>query len=175
MITQEYYSVSQLSKLNDMTARNVRKIIAGLQSEKNESLVYKDANNTWRVHHLLLHFFKRKRTKNNKHYAITIDPVETYSIEEIVERLSQVMKTVDNSNFELKVTIEPKLANGRNHIHGYFNTSNKKTLMNGLKFWFPSMSYHLSEAYDLDGWISYMTKSGAEIITVSKNEGNERI
>lgn len=173
MITQEYYTVNELSKLNDMTARNIRKIIAGLQSEKNESLLYKDANNSWRVHHLLLPSFRRKRTKAKKYNAITIDPVETYSIDEIIERLTQAVNMLDDLTLEFKVVIEPKLANGRNHIHGYYHTSKKRALMNALKFWFPSMNYHITEAYDLEGWISYITKNGEELITITKANENE--
>lgn len=173
MITQEYYTVNEISKINDMTARNIRKIIAGLQSDNNESLLYKDANNSWRVHHLLLPNFKRKRNKVKKYHAITIDPVESYEVGEIIERLSQAANLLNDSTLEFEITIEQKLANGRNHIHGYYHTSKKRALMNGLKFWFPSMSYHITEAYDLEGWISYITKNGEEIITITKTKENE--
>lgn len=173
MITQEYYSVSEISKLNDMTARNIRKIIAGLQNDKNKSLLYKDANNAWRIHHLLLPNFKRKRTKVKKYHAITIDPVESYSMDEIIERLSQVARMLDDSSLEFNIIIEQKAANGLNHIHGYYHTAKKRALMNGLKFWFPSMSYHVTEVYDLEGWINYMTKNGDELITITKKIENE--
>ncbi len=164
IMIKEYYTVNELSRLNNMTARNIRKIINSLK-EKNELLIFKK-DNVWMVHHLLIPKFKRKRTKVKSYNAITIDPVENYSIEEIYERLKQTAILLNDKELEFKITIEPKISDSLNHIHGYFVTGKKRAFINCLKFWFPDSSYHIVNAYDLDGWKAYMTKTGAEIITI---------
>lgn len=170
MIQQEYYSVNELSQLNNMTSRNIRKIIASMKDKKSDSLLYKDSNNSWRVHHLLIPEFKRKRTKTISYKAITIDPVEIYSYNEIIERLNQVSIMVDDNSLDFRVTVEVKKGNVRNHIHGYYCTKRNRAFINALKFWFPSMSYHITEAYDLEGWKDYITKDDNKIITINKNK-----
>lgn len=168
MIKQEYYTVSELSKENDMSSRNIRKIINTLKDKTSNSLLYKDKNNTWRVHHLLLPKFKRRRRKYKQYIAFTIDPSAIYSEKEILERFRELVLMLDDDNLELEIVIEKKAKNHRRHIHGYYRTLKKREIRRGLKFWFPEMSYHETKTYDMEGWKNYITKEGSNIITINK-------
>jgi hypothetical protein len=166
MIEQEYYRVGEIGKMNNMTSRNIRKIISKLIDDTTESLLHKDNNGLWKVHHLLLPNFKRKRAEIKKQLAISIDPVCFYSEKEIIARLNQFILKLDDDDLEFNIVIEQKLKDGRNHIHGYYYTKKKREFITGLKFWLPGMSYHNSKMYDKEGWLSYITKDGNKIITI---------
>jgi hypothetical protein len=65
---KEYYQVNEICKLKNMTARNVRAIIAKLDVNKSDYLVRKAKDGVWEIHHLMLPMFERQRKKDNNYF-----------------------------------------------------------------------------------------------------------
>jgi NADH:ubiquinone oxidoreductase subunit C len=166
MIEKEYFTVSEISKKNNMTARNVRKIITRIKPSKGDELLHKDKLDQWQVHHLLLPEFKRKRNKVEKHYALTIDPCCDYSNKDIDEMMQFVFTQTGDENLEISYTIEKKKANNQNHIHCYIKSNQKRKLLQCVKLAFTKTNYYENDIYDLEGWVRYITKDGNPINTI---------
>jgi len=166
IITKEYLSVTEISKICDMTARNVRKIIMKIRQGKSIDMLFKDALNRWNIHHLLLPEFKRKRTKSEKHFALTIDPCDNYTRNDLDTIIKYIYEETNDSEMELNYTIEEKKSNKQNHIHCYIKGGSKKDLLQSIKLAFSRTSYHESDIYDLEGWKNYITKDGNAITTL---------
>ena len=170
----EYLTVKEISRSENMTMRNVRKIVSKLNKEKGEALIFKDRNDTWRIHHLLLPNFKRQRSKKEQYYAVSIDPSGDYTKKEIDEVLRFVLGQIDQFDLLFYYSIEQKVKDGKNHIHGYTNCGQKKKLISALHMGFSRMSYYQSEIFDLNGWKNYITKTGTEIKLIKKNNDDEK-
>jgi hypothetical protein len=168
----EYLTVKEISRKVNMTMRNVRKIVSKLKNEKSESLIHKDKNNNWLIHHLLLPNFKRKRNKKESYYAITIDPSGDYTEKEIDEVFNYVVDKIDQTDLEFHYSIEKKIKDGKNHIHCFTNSIERKKLITALHLGFSKMSYFQSVIFDLDGWKNYITKTGTAIKMIKKNNEN---
>ncbi len=108
IITKEYLTVTEISKLCNMTARNVRKIITKIKQTKSVNMIFKDELNQWNIHHLLLPEFKRKRTKVEKHFAITIDPCDNYTSKDLDTIMKYIYEQTNDSGPEIHYTIEQK-------------------------------------------------------------------
>ena len=162
----EYFTVKEISRKVNMTMRNVRKIISKLKDEKNETLLHKDKNNSWLIHHLLLPNFKRQRNKKERYYAISIDPSNDFSEKEIDEVLNYVLEKNDQSDLEFHYSIEKKQKDGKNHIHCFTNSIEKRKLIRALHLGFSKMSYRQNVIFDLEGWKNYITKTGTIIKTI---------
>jgi NADH:ubiquinone oxidoreductase subunit C len=166
MIEREYLTVNSIAKTNEMTARNVRKIINKIKHRKSKDLLYKDKLDQWQVHHLLLPEFKRKRNKIEKHYALTIDPCCDYSNKDIDEIMQFVFTQTGDESLEINYTIEKKKANNQNHIHCYIKSTQKRKLLQSVKLAFTKTNYYENDIYDLEGWKRYITKDGNPINTI---------
>jgi hypothetical protein len=166
MIKNEYLTVKEISKSVKMTMRNVRKIVSNLKENKGDALMHKDKNDNWQIHHLLLPEFKRKRNKKEHYYAISIDPSGNYTEKEIEEVLSFVLGQIDQIDLEFHYSVEKKLKDVKNHIHGFTNCTDKKKLITNLHLGFSKMSYFQSSIFDLQGWKNYITKTGTKIKTI---------
>lgn len=167
-MVNEYLTVKEISRSVNMTMRNVRKIVSKLKEDKNEVLIFKDNNDNWRIHHLLLPNFKRQRTKKERYYALTIDPYGDYSHKEIDEVLGYVLGHIEQDDLEFHYSVETKIKDGKNHIHCYTNCNERKKLITFLHLGFSKMSYYQSSIFDLDGWKNYITKTGTEIKLIKK-------
>lgn len=165
---KEYYQVNEISKLKNMTARNVRTIINKLDREKSEYMVRKTKYGVWEIHHLMLPLFDRQRQKDNNYYALTIDPVSDLSEKDINLIMNYVFTTTGEPDLEINYVIHSKVANGRNHIHAYVKTKQKRKLVSVINLCFSDPSYKLTTVYDLEGWIKYIKRTGAQLITLHK-------
>lgn len=165
---KEYYQVNEICKLKQMTPRNVRAIIAKLDVDKSDYMVRKAKDGVWEVHHLLLPMFERQRQKGNKYYALTIDPVYDMTEKDINSIMDYVFTTTGESDLEINYVIHSKVANERNHIHAYIKTNQKRKFVSAVNLCFSNSSYKLTDVFDLKGWIEYITRTGAQIITLRK-------
>ncbi|MEY2922270.1 MAG: hypothetical protein RL108_892 [Bacteroidota bacterium] len=165
---KEYYQVNEICKLKNMTARNVRAIIAKLDVDKNDYMVRKAIDGVWEIHHLMLPMFKRQRKKENSYYALTIDPVCDLSEKDINLMMDYVFTATDEPDLEINYVVHTKIANGRNHIHAYVKTKQKRKLLSAINLSFSNSSYKLTDVFDLKGWVEYITRTGAQIITLGQ-------
>ena len=166
MQTNEYLSVKEISTKYDMSARNVRRIISKIAENYSEVMLYKDKNNQWLIHHLLIPKFKPQRVRKSKYYALSIDPCINYTKSDIDGVMKFVCEQMGSDELEMNYVIEAKLSNNRNHLHCYVRCSNKKKLIDCFKLGFSQISYHESKIFDLNGWKQYITKDGGQITTL---------
>lgn len=155
--------------MNETGARNVRKIAKGLSETKSSDLIYKDGLNGWRIHHLLLPHFKRKRKPKTHYTAINITPSSSMTEDEIHMVMDYVMERMDGCKTELNYVIERGNENENNHVHGFVMSNNRLLFREMIKEGFPDASYLQRKVFSLSGWKIYMTKYGSEIRTI-KNE-----
>ena len=164
---KEYYQVNEICKLKNMTARNVRAIIAKLDIDKSDYMVRKAKDGVWEIHHLMLPMFGRQRKKDNNYFALTIDPVCDLSEKDINSIMDYVFTAAGEPNLEINYVVHTKIANGRNHIHAYVITNQKRKLLSAINLSFSNSSYKLTDIFDLKGWVEYITRTGAQIITLN--------
>jgi hypothetical protein len=168
MQKNEYLTVKDISEKYMMSTRNVRRIITTLENKYSEETLYKDKNNHWQVHHLLVGKFKPQRMRKNKYYAVTIDPTYNYTSKDIDVIMIFVLDQLDDDTAEINYVVEQKKANEHNHIHSYVKCSNKRKLINSFRFGFGQLSYHESIIFDLNGWKQYITKDNNIVKTLKK-------
>ncbi len=174
MIEQEYFTSKQVSNQTDISERSVTKKARELAETKPESMIYKDGLNGWRIHHLLLPSFKRKRKRKvgrkPRYHSLTIDPNTPISAKDIHELLEYAVRGMGYKDVEFNYTIEQGLINKHNHIHAYYKTEDQEQFMLLLKNSFSEMNYYKQEIHDLDGWITYITKTDFPITTIKNNK-----
>ena len=163
-VTEEYLRVSDIAKEKKITNRTVRNKIQKIVGFVGDNKIIRDKNNEYRVHKSLLNQFEPQRVHKTKHTAITIDPVYSYTDEDLKKIMNWILEMV-NDEVEINYSIEKKKANGNNHLHIYTEKSVSNKFLKCAKIAFPKMSYHLAEIYDLEGWKSYMQKE-TKIITL---------
>lgn len=169
MSKKEYLSVTEISKLNGMTTRNVRRIINELLETKNEYLLRKDKLNRWEVHQLLKPHFKRKRKRKQNYFGFSFDVYKNYTLNDIKKTLEFAFQYSNDPELEIHYTVENKKANGQPHVHSFIKSTNKKSeVLRTLKLLFAHLSYHESKIFDLERWKQYITKDGSPIITLKK-------
>ncbi len=168
MIEKEYYTVQEVSKKMETCSRNIRKTINKIKNTVGSELLYKDVNNRWKIHHLIIPKFKRKNKRKPKYYALSMDPVNNYTVKEIESIIEFVCEQMKETSIEINYVIEPKIANGRHHLHCYVNCGKKRKLIEQFQLGFSQLSYQQNEIYDLERWKNYMIKDGEKIKCVKK-------
>jgi hypothetical protein len=168
MIQKEYLTIKEISQKYNLSTRHVRRLVAKKVNETTKELIHKDENNNWAVHHLLLSKFKPKRKRKNKYYALTVDPCDGFTTEDIDKIMLFVFEQMNDPQLEINYTVEHKKANSRNHLHCFVKCSNRKRLLEYIKLGFSKVSYHESVMYDLEGWKKYITKDNNNITTLKK-------
>lgn len=166
MQTNEYLSVKEISTKYDMSARNVRRIISKLTDDYSNELLYKNKNDEWQIHQLLVPKFKPQRKRRNKFYALSIDPCSNYTVNDINTIMNFVYAQMGDTTLELNYVIEQKKSNNQNHLHCYIKCSDRKKLLDLFKLGFSRISYNESTIFDLEGWKGYITKDGSQITTL---------
>lgn len=167
MITNDYKTVLDVSKLTQQTTRNVRRIIDKIKGEVDDRMLFKNEdNNSWNIHKAILHKFKPQRIRVNKFYALTIDPCVDYSEMDLDEIMKYVIELMGDATIEIHYVVEQKKANFQNHIHCFVMCSNKRKLIQNLRIAFSTVSYHQSAIFDLESWKSYITKENNNIKTL---------
>lgn len=167
MQQNEYLTVKEISTKYEMSTRNVRRIISKLMGNCSETTLYKNKNNQWQIHHLLVSKFKPQRKRKNKYYALSIDPCSNYTNEDIDMIMGFVYEQMNDNSLEINYVIEQKQINGRNHLHCFIKCFNKKKLLDCFRLGFSRISYHESAIFDLVGWKKYITKDGSQIVTIT--------
>lgn len=151
-----------------MSARNVRRIISTLTESCSEDTLYQNKNHEWQIHHLLLPKFKPQRQRKNKYYALSVDPCGSYSKADVDVVMKFVFDQMKDESLEINYVVEQKKSDGQNHLHCYVKCSDRKKLVNCFRLGFGQLSYHVSEVFDLQGWIQYITKDGSQITKLKK-------
>jgi hypothetical protein len=167
MITNEYLRVDDIAKQQKITMKTVRNKIQKLIGLVPNGKIIKDNNDNWRIHYSIKEMFKPERVHKLKYTAFTIDPVYNYSYEDLLKIVSWINGNINENDFELNFSIEPKKANNRLHLHFYFKKSVSGKFLKSAKLAFHDMNYHSTEIYDLDGWKNYISKEN-KIITLKK-------
>jgi hypothetical protein len=168
MTEKEYLNVKEVSIRTQQSTRNIRRIIARIENEVSNELLYKNQDGQWNIHHLILSKFKPQRIREGKYYAISFDPSGNYSDKEIDEVMKFVIKQMGETKIEINYVVESKKANEKNHLHCFVRCQNKLKLIRCIRLAFSQVSYHQSGVFDLTGWKNYITKEN-KIITTLKN------
>ena len=170
MMKNEYLSVSEISKLYNVSRRNIRRIINKIVDVTNNNLLGKDNNGFWRVHRILLNKFKPQRVRKPTYYALTIDPCAYYSESDIDVIMQFIADNVGDDSIEINYSVEQKKANNQNHVHCYIKSGKKKKIVEMATLGFSSVSYKEAEIFDLEGWKNYITKDGSQIKTIKNGK-----
>ena len=128
MIKNEYLTVSEISKLYNVSKRNIRRIINKIIDVTNNNLLGKDNNGIWRVHRMLLNRFKPQRVRKQSYYALTIAPCANYSESDIDVIMQFIADNVGSDNIEINYSVEQKKANNQKHVHCYITSGKKKKI-----------------------------------------------
>ena len=83
VVTEEYLRVSDIAKEKKITGRTVRNKIKKLIGFVGDNKIIKDKNDEYRVHKSILSRFEPQRVHKTKYTAITIDPVYSYTVEDL--------------------------------------------------------------------------------------------
>lgn len=166
---KEFYSVSEVSKKTKLGGKQIRNRIIFFKNNDNyNNLLVKDSNGRWQIHRMIISKFKPIRKREQKYYALSVDPNCNYKEKDITEIMNYVLTLMPLKGLEINYTIEKKKSNGQNHIHLYTNCSNKKQLIKTFRLAFSELSYKETPVFDLDGWKSYIQKDGCKIIKLKK-------
>lgn len=167
MITNDYKTVVDVSKITEQSTRNVRRIINKIKDEVDSRLLFKDEQqSSWSIHKDLLYKFKPQRIRANKFYALTIDPCVNYSEKDLDEIMKYVIELMGDARTEIHYVVEQKKANNQNHIHCFVICTNKRKLIQNFRIAFSTVSYFQSAIFDLESWKGYITKENNEIKTL---------
>jgi len=169
MIKQEYYSVKEISQQTGLSSRHIRRIVQNISNEHSKDVLYKNQNEEWRIHHLLLSNFKPQRIRKNKYYALTIDPVHHYSDSDLHRIMAFVYSQMPDEQLEINYVIEPKKATQVNHLHCFVKCQNRKKLIDTIRIGFSDLSYREAVVFDLAGWKAYIMKNNNNITTLKKH------
>lgn len=162
---KEYYTVAEVSGETKLSGKQIRNRILKFKSEgEYKNMITKDVQGRWIIHRMIISKFRPERIRKTKFYALTVDPVDFYSEEDLKKIMDFVLSELPVKDVEINYTIESKKSNGFNHLHLFTNCTNKKTLIRTLRIAFSRMSYKESSIFDSDGWESYIQKDGYKII-----------
>lgn len=173
MITNDYLKVAEIAKEKNVTTKTVRNKIKKLIGLVGDNKIIKGTNDEYRIHRSILNKFEPLRVHQTKYTAVTINPVFNYSVEDLIKIMDWILELINEDELQVNYCIEQKKANGLNHLHIYIEKKICNKFLKSAKFALPKMSYYVSDVYDLNGWISYMSKE-TKIITLKKSIENEK-
>lgn len=154
MEKKEYYTTKEIAISTNQTTRNIRYIINKLDVPK--SMLFKDINGTYNIHHLLIPRFAPKYTGNEKGYALSFDILSTYDNKNIVEIIKHIINELPD--LKIKYCIETK-KNGIKHIHSMIEGVSKSIMKKMIRtFFHEETRIYVSGIYDKQGWLKYITK-----------------
>jgi hypothetical protein len=163
MIEKEYLTTKEIAISTNQTTRNVRYIINKLDVPK--SMLYKDNNDTYMIHHLLLPYFAPKVTGTLKEYAVSFDILNTSSdddIKKIMEYMGELLPKL-----KMQYSIEAK-QNEMKHIHSIVSGVSKTELKEKIRLCFhENTRVYTMGIYDKQGWQKYISKE-SPIITLKQ-------
>jgi hypothetical protein len=166
MIVNDYTTVQEVSKITQQSTRNVRRIINRIKDEVDNKYLFKDDNSIWKISKEILVQFRPQRIRENKFYALTIDPCVSYTDKDLHEIMKYVIELMGDVRAEIHYVVEQKKANNLNHIHCFVKCSNKRKLIQNFRIAFSTVSYFQSAIFDLESWKGYITKENNEIKTL---------
>jgi hypothetical protein len=163
MIVNDYTTVQEVSKITQQSTRNVRRIINRIKDEVDSKYLFKDDNSIWKISKEILVQFRPQRIRENKFYALTIDPCVSYTDKDLHEIMKYVIELMGDVRTEIHYVVEQKKANNLNHIHCFVKCTNKRKLIQNFRIAFSTVSYLQSAIFDLESWKGYITKENNEI------------
>lgn len=166
MIVNDYTTVQEVSKITQQSTRNVRRIINKIKDEVDSKYLFKDDNSIWKISKEILVQFRPQRIRENKFYALTIDPCVSYSEKDLHEIMKYVIELMGDARIEIHYVVEQKKANYQNHIHCFVKCTAKRKLIQNFRIAFSTVSYFQSAIFDLESWKGYITKENNEIKTL---------
>lgn len=167
MITNDYLGVGDLARQKKVTMKTVRNKIQKLIGVVGVGKIIKDNNNEWRIHNSIKDLFDPERVHRERYKAITIDPIYSYTREDLIKIVQWVVNCIDKTDVEICYTIEQKKSNYRNHLHFYMAKELSGKFQKAARRAFPEMDCYVAEIYDLSGWKNYIGKE-SKIITIKK-------
>jgi hypothetical protein len=166
---KEFYRVSEVSKMYNITSRYTRTKIKELKTiEKYNNLLVKDAVGHWMIHQLTLSNFKRKRKQKQPYYALTFTFNQNLTYNDIENTMKWICNQTRIDDLEFYYSIEKGLKREKNHVHAFTNCKKKRQLINNAKDGFGKVRYEERQIFDLEGWKNYITKDGSKIIEIKK-------
>ena len=166
MIVNDYTTVQEVSKITQQSTRNVRRIINRIKDEVDSKYLFKDDNSIWKISKEILVQFRPQRIRENKFYALTIDPCVSYTDKDLHEIMKYVIELMGDVRTEIHYVVEQKKANFKNHIHCFVKCTAKRKLIHNFRIAFSTVSYFQSAIFDLESWKGYITKENNEIKTL---------
>lgn len=166
MIVNDYKTVQEVSKITQQSTRNVRRIINRIKDEVDSKYLFKDDNSIWKISKEILVQFRPQRIRENKFYALTIDPCVSYTDKDLHEIMKYVIELMGDVRTEIHYVVEQKKANFKNHIHCFVKCTAKRKLIYNFRIAFSTVSYFQSAIFDLESWKGYITKENNEIKTL---------
>ncbi|WP_264552987.1 hypothetical protein [Flavobacterium sp. N2038] len=165
----EYYNTTQISNLTELDPRQILYIIK--QINTTNDLLFKNKRGEYQIHRLLLPRFKKSENKRIKHFAYSTDLPKGYTEKQLVDLMKYVLSLCKDYT-RIELSIEQKNKNGELHIHSILSTKNKTDYIRNMALVFGSHSYKCSKLFDRQNWVSYCTKYGTELITITNKKTN---
>lgn len=160
MIEKEYLTTKEIAISTGQTTRNIRYIINKLDVPS--VMLFKDDNNVYNIHHLLLPYFAPKKHNKLKEYAVSFDILNT-KIDDDIKNIMKHIKT-ELKGLVMQYSIEVK-QNGIKHIHSIVSGVTKTELTELIKLYFDKPRVYIMGIYDKQGWKKYISKE-SPIITL---------
>jgi hypothetical protein len=163
---KEYYSTKEVAIMTNQTTRNVRYKLNKLVDELPPTMIYKDVNNTYNIHHLLLPQLRPINTGKSKKYAMTFDVLDNATDEEITSKIEYITK--DFTKLKMKYGIQSK-ASGMKHVHAICEGVSKSEFTKQIRQYFHEYTrVYCVGVYDVQGWVNYIGRDNTQIITIDK-------
>lgn len=160
MLQKEYFTTKEIAIETNQTTRNVRYILNKLDVPP--TMLFKDSNGTYQVHHLLLPRFASVVTGKEKCYALSFDILNTKSNVDIIKIMNHIINEL--KDIEIKYSIEIK-DNGMKHIHSMILGVSKTKMKEKIRKYFHEKTrVYVMGIYDKQGWLKYISKE-SPIIT----------
>lgn len=163
-MNKEYLTVNEVSKMVQLTPQQVRRRIKTINTIS--SLLYKD-NGEYKIHHLLLPQFRRK--KQLKVFAYTQD-FKGYSDKNIMVVMDDLINRLDANDVTIQYTIEKKKKDQTPHIHAIVEGVGSSHFIKIIRLMFGNISYKVDAIFNRLGWLEYIVKENNKIITITKNK-----
>jgi hypothetical protein len=166
MIEREYYTTKEVAISTKQTTRNIRYKLDKLDVPP--TMLYKDANGTYQIHHLLLQYLAPKNTGTTKQYAMTFDILDNSTDLEIIKKIDFITRMLPNINMQYGIQLK---ASGMKHVHAIVEGASKTKFRSLIRQYFHDYTrVYVVGVYDKQGWVKYIGRDNTEIITINNTK-----
>lgn len=163
---KEYYSTKEVAISTKQTTRNIRYRLDKLKEEVPPTMLFKDANNSYQIHHLLLPQLAPKYTGTIKQYAMTFDILDNSTDEEIKNKIEYITNSFNAVKMQYGIQLKES---GMKHIHAIVEGISKSKFREQIRLYFHDHTrVYVVGVYDKQGWLRYIGRDNTEIITINK-------